>query len=106
MSARIRSALSPRVKRVVYVGGIAGAAWLGKIGVAYQRSVSLDPSAGLLVIGEGAAVDSATLNAYLEHGGKVFFLPRSQAEGWLGTSLKPAAVRFDVDDDARISGVF
>jgi len=86
--------LSPREQRVVYVGGNAGAEWLGRIGVEYQRSASFDPSAGLLVIGEDPAVDPATLNAYLEQGGKVFFLPRSQAEGWLGTSLKPAAAQF------------
>ncbi|UCD51967.1 MAG: hypothetical protein JSW27_04880, partial [Phycisphaerales bacterium] len=86
--------LSARVQRVVYVGGTGGAAWLDKIGVDYQRLASLDPSAELLLVGADAAVDSATLNAYLEQGGKVFFLPRSQAEGGLGTNLEPAAAQF------------
>ena len=86
--------LSPRVSKVVYVGGAAGAAWLDKIGVSYQPSAALDTSAGLLLIGPDAALDSAALNAYLEKGGKAFFLPRSQAEGWLGTTLKPAAAQF------------
>ncbi len=86
--------LSPRAGKVVYLGGAAGAQWLDKIGVSYQPSATLDTDAGLLLIGPDAALDSATLNAYLEEGGKVFFLPRSQAQGWLGTSLKPAAAQF------------
>ena len=50
--------------------------------------------AGLLLIGPDAALDTASLRAYLEEGGKVFFLPRSQAEGRLGATLKPAAAHF------------
>ncbi len=94
MDYAVHTPLSAPVQRVVYVGGATGAAWLDKIGVSYQSSASLDVSAGLLLIGPDAAVDSAMLNAYLEKGGKVFFLPCSQAEGWLGTSLKPAAPHF------------
>jgi beta-galactosidase len=86
--------LSARVQKVVYVGGAAGVEWLDKIGVSYQTSTSLDASAGLLLIGADAAVDSTALTAYLEEGGKAFFLPCSQIEGWLGTTLKPAAERF------------
>ncbi|MGE5294746.1 MAG: beta-galactosidase, partial [Solirubrobacterales bacterium] len=82
------------VQRVVYVGGAEGRKWLDRIGVGYQASDSLDTSAGLLLIGPDAVVDPGTLNAYLEEGGKVFFLPRSQAQGWLGTSLKPASAQF------------
>src|SRR5205823_9723639 len=37
--------LSPRVGKVVYVGGPAGAAWLERTGVGYQRSETLDTSA-------------------------------------------------------------
>jgi beta-galactosidase len=90
----LHSPLSPQVSKVVYLGGATGATWLDKIGVSYQQSASLDASAGLLLIGPDAAIDSATLNAYLEEGGKAFFLPRSQARGWLGTSLKPADAQF------------
>jgi beta-galactosidase len=54
----------------------------------------MDSAAGLLLIGPDAAVDSAALTAYLEAGGKVFFLPRSQADGGLATVLKPAAADF------------
>ena len=90
---------SSRVSKVVYVGGSAGAAWLDKIGVNYQQSVTAGSAAGtagagLLLIGPDAALDTASLRAYLEEGGKVFFLPRSQAEGGLGATLKPAAAHF------------
>jgi beta-galactosidase len=90
----LHSPLSPRVSKVVYLGGATGAAWLDKIGVGYQPSATLDTSAGLLLIGADAAVDTAALNAYLEKGGKAFFLPRSQAEGSLGATLQPAAAHF------------
>ncbi len=94
MITRFTAPLSPRVSKVVYLGGATGAAWLDKIGVSYQRSATLDTSAGLLLIGPDAALDAAALTAYLEKGGKAFFLPRSQADGWLGATLKPAAARF------------
>ncbi len=86
--------LSPRVSKVVYLGGATGAAWLDKIGVSYQRSATLDTDAELLLIGADAALDTTALTAYLERGGKAFFLPCSQPQGWLGTSLKLADVRF------------
>jgi beta-galactosidase len=86
--------LSPRVSKVVYLGGAAGAAWLDRIGVSYQRSAVPSAGAGLLLIGPDANIDTAALSAYLEEGGKVFFLPRSQADGGLGATLKPAAADF------------
>ena len=90
----LHSPLSPRVSTVVYLGGAMGAAWLDKIGVSYQKSATLDTGAGLLLIGPDAALDATALTACLEQGGKAFFLPRSQAGGWLGTTLKPAAAGF------------
>ncbi len=90
----LHSPLSPRTSKVIYLGGAAGAAWLDKIGVSYQRSAVPDAGAGLWLIGPDANIDSAALNTHLEEGGKVFFLPRSQAEGWLGVTLKPAAADF------------
>ncbi len=85
---------SPQVSRVVYLGGPTGAAWLDKLGVTYQKSEKLDSAAGLLLIAPDATVDTGALTAYLEKGGKAFFLPRSQPEGALSTTLKPAAERF------------
>src|SRR5208282_677159 len=67
---------------------------LDKIGVSYERSATLGTGAGLLLIGPDAVVDTAALTAYLEKGGKAFFLPRSQAEGWLGATLKQAPALF------------
>jgi beta-galactosidase len=90
----LHSPLSPQVSKVVYLGGATGAAWLDKIGVSYKPSATLDTGAGLLLIGPDAALDTTALTAYLEKGGKAFFLPRSQADGWLGTTLKPATARF------------
>jgi beta-galactosidase len=99
----LHSPLSPQAGKVVYLGGAPGAAWLDRIGVSYQPSTNLASAAGiagLLLIGPDAAgpsgedLDTKALTAYLEQGGKVFFLPRAQADGWLGTALKPAAERF------------
>jgi beta-galactosidase len=86
--------LSPRVSKVVYLGGASGAAWLDRIGVIYQQSDTLDTDAGLVLIGSDASVDTPALAAYLELGRTAFFLPRSQAEGGFGITLKPAAPRF------------
>jgi beta-galactosidase len=96
----LQSPLYPQVSKVVYLGGATGAAWLDKIGVDYQPSATLDTGAGLLLIGpdaggpSGEDLDTTVLTAYLKKGGKAFFLPRSRADGWLGTTLEPAAARF------------
>ena len=94
MDYALHAPLVPRVSKVVYLGGSAGAAWLDKIGVVYERSDTLDASAGLVLVGPDAKVDTAALNAYLEQGGKAFFLPRAQADGWFGATLNPAASDF------------
>jgi beta-galactosidase len=88
------SPLSPPENKVVFIGGAAGAAWLDQLGVSYQQSAVLESDAGLLLIGPDASFDTTALTAYLEKGGKAFFLPRSQPEGALGTTLKPAEVHF------------
>ena len=90
----VHSPLSPRASKVVYLGGATGAAWLDKTGVSCQKSDTLDTSAGLVLIGPDATVDAAALNSYLEQGGKVFFLPRQQADGALSTTLKTAPDQF------------
>jgi beta-galactosidase len=90
----LHAPLSPRANKVLYLGGAAGAAWLDRIGVSYQRSNTPDAGAGLLLIGPDATVNAATLSVYLVKGGKAFFLPRGQADGGLGTILKQAAADF------------
>jgi beta-galactosidase len=94
MDYALHAPLSPQASKVVYVGGAGGAAWLDKLGASYQKSAALDTSAGLVLIGPDATVDTAALNAYLEKGGKAFFLPRAQAEGGLGVTLVQAAAEF------------
>lgn len=51
MDYAFHSPLSPRVNKVVYLGGEAGAAWLERIGVSYQRSATLYTGAGLVLVG-------------------------------------------------------
>ncbi len=90
----LRCPLSPRASQVLYLGGAAGAAWLDRIGVSYRRAAVLGAGDGLLLVGPDADIDAAALRACLEQGGKAFFLPRSQADGGLGATLKPAAADF------------
>jgi beta-galactosidase len=90
----LHAPLSPRVGRAVYLGGPTGAAWLDRIGVNYNRSTMLDAAAALTLVGPDADIDSPALDAYLQHGGRVFFLPRAQADGWFGTTLRPAPAGF------------
>lgn len=94
LDVALHSPLTPQAARVVYLGGPAGAAWLDRIGVSYQKSAAFDTSADLLLVSPDAAIDSAALTAWLEQGGKAFFFPGSQATGWLNTVLKPAASNF------------
>jgi len=96
MDYALHSPLSPRAANVMYLGGAAGAAWLDRIGVSYARSTTVAGAAGagLLLVGPDATFDTTTLTTYLEKGGKAFFLPRSQANGSLGVTLKPAPAHF------------
>ncbi|MGA3035441.1 MAG: sugar-binding domain-containing protein [Terracidiphilus sp.] len=86
--------LAPRVSKVAYIGGDAGAAWLDRIGVSYHRADALDAGTELVLVGPDAPLDTAALNAYLEQGGRAFFLPRAQVNGWLGTTLSSVAANF------------
>jgi beta-galactosidase len=90
----LHARLSPRANQVVYMGSTAGAAWLDKIGVNYQQSATLGAGAELLLIGPDVKIDTTALSTFMEDGGKVFFLPRSQADVELGVRLKPAAPDF------------
>jgi beta-galactosidase len=92
MDYALHAPLAPRVGTVVYLGAAAGAAWLDKIGVSYERARTLDAGAALVLIGQGATVDSGTLDGYLAQGGKVFFLP--QAKGWPEATFASAAAGF------------
>lgn len=90
----LRASLSPRLEKVAYLGDATGAAWLDGIGLSYERSSTLDAKAGLVLVGADAEIDSAALTAYLERGGRAFFLPRAQADTWLGGRLRLASTNF------------
>jgi beta-galactosidase len=90
----LHAPLAHRANKVIYLGGDLGAAWLEKTGVAFQRADTLDADTELLLVGPDAAVDAVVLDTYLQKGGKAFFLPRTQAEGWLGARLVSAAMHF------------
>lgn len=94
MEYALRSPLSPRARKVVYVGGATGADWLQKIGVAYQHSVSIEADAELLLVGPDATLSAQELSSFMQKGGKAFFLPRGEANGFLGSGLKQAPVGF------------
>ena len=88
------AALSRPVQKVIYLGGADGKAWLDKIGVDYQPVPTLQDDAGLVLVGPDADLNPASLQAWLEKGGKAFFLPQNQAQGPLGSSFKKAAAGF------------
>jgi beta-galactosidase len=90
----LHSPLSPRAGKVSYLGGGAGVAWLDKIGVAYERSTTLDDDVDLALVGADAELDAKVLNQCLDKGGKVFFLPRSGSNEFFGVKLKQAGEKF------------
>ena len=94
LETALHSPLAARARKVLYLGGAPGAAWLDRIGVSYERATALDADAALVLIGSDAAVDTNRLSAYLAQGGKAFFLPRAQPAGWLGAELTPAPLHF------------
>jgi len=94
MDYSLQHPLEPRLSNVVYLGGSAGADWLNSIGVSYERSEIIDPKAGLMLVGADARPGLTELNAYLENGGKAFFLPQAQSNGLFGVELKQAVNDF------------
>ncbi len=59
-----------------YVGGETGAALLRFIGVVFEPAASLEPGAGLVVVGPDATPPDDVLLAHLKEGGRLVFLPR------------------------------
>ena len=77
--------LAPRVA-ATYLGGDSGATLLDQVGLTYKRATAL-PVSGLAVIGSDANVDRAAVEAFAAQGGRVFVLPRAQADAGLGLRL-------------------
>lgn len=82
------SSLSPKVDKVVLIGGDGEAGWLDKLGVIYQRGNSFSPDSGLVIVGADANINDEDLRRYLNQGGKVFFIPRKSPTAALGVQLQ------------------
>ncbi|WP_242032660.1 beta-galactosidase [Oscillatoria sp. FACHB-1406] len=67
-----------RAQNVVLIGSENDAKFLNNFGVVYQSATTLK-DANLAIIGAEATVSDADLQAYLERGGKAYFLPRKTA---------------------------
>lgn len=77
--------LAPRTV-VSYIGGEAGSALLGSLGVQFKSATAL-PASGLVIVGADATIADAQLEAFARGGGKVLFLPRRSAAGAAGLQL-------------------
>jgi beta-galactosidase len=77
--------LSPRVSQVALLG--TAPKWFEMLGVRYEKAASLPTNAAVVLVGADVNVDEATLNAYLQNGGKVLFLPRQNASTPMGVTL-------------------
>lgn len=78
--------LAPR-QVTLYLGDDAGKARLDTLGLLYRRSNVITPDAGLVILGSGATVEPAAVEAFARAGGKVLVLPQAQAEGGWGVKL-------------------
>ncbi len=90
----LHAPLSPVANKVIYLGGGAGAAWLNRIGVTFDRAGSLNDHADVTLIGSDAHIDSDAFSKYLENGGKAFVLPRSDSNDFFGIKWKAAPEKF------------
>ena len=77
--------LAPRVAQVALMG--TAPRWLDTLGVRYEKAAALPNNAAVVLVGEDASVDEGALDAYLQNGGKVVFLPRRTANAPLGVTL-------------------
>ena len=82
------SMVSGKAQQVVLIGGDGDAKKLDNLGVIYQRANGLSQNVGLAIVGAQANVKDADLRAYLNGGGKAFFLPRQVPVAGLGVGLQ------------------
>jgi beta-galactosidase len=82
------SIVSGKPQQVVLIGGDGDAKKLDNLGVIYQRANGLSRNVGLAIVGAQANVKDADLRAYLNGGGKAFFLPRKVPVAGLGVGLQ------------------
>ncbi|MBP0020123.1 MAG: beta-galactosidase [Cyanobacteria bacterium SBLK] len=68
--------LTEKSDRVIFLGHSRDAAQLDELGLIYQQANQLKSNADLAIIGDRIQLDEEELKAYLQQGGKIFFLPR------------------------------
>lgn len=78
---------SPKANQVILIGNNAQAK-LDALGLIYQPSNTIIPDAELTIIGTDANIQSQDLQAYLNNGGKVFFLAQNTQNAPLGLRLQ------------------
>ena len=84
--------LSPKANKVILIGNELDKAKLDALGLIYQSSNSLITDAQLTIIGAGGDLEDQDLQAYLNKGGKVFFLPRNSPSTALGVRLEQGKI--------------
>ena len=84
----LHAPLAPKADRVVYVGGKSGAEILNSMGVIYRDGggekldaamLNAGDAPQLLIVGDDATVEPADLAAYLNRGGRAFFMARTRS---------------------------
>jgi beta-galactosidase len=86
------ASLFPKANKVILIGNNIEQAKLDALGLIYQPSKTILPDAELTIIGTGANVQEQDLQAYLNNGGKAFFLPQNSPDGALGLQLQPGKI--------------
>ena len=79
--------ITPKVKKVVYIGGDGQARMLDNLHALYER-VDRVPDAGVLLLGTGYTCPESEIIRFAEHGGTVIVLPQEGASGILGSQLR------------------
>ncbi|MGD0497896.1 MAG: beta-galactosidase [Bryobacteraceae bacterium] len=80
--------LAPKASKTAYIGDDAGAKLLDELGLLYERASAIPADAELVVIGSGDGPSDASLNAFVQSGGKVVVLSRSGESLPLGGAQK------------------
>jgi len=82
---------SSKANKVILISNKAEQAKLDALGLIYQSSNTILPDAELTIIGSGAVKDQE-LQAYLNNGGKAFFLPQNAPYAALGLQLQQGKI--------------
>lgn len=86
------ASLSPKANQVILIGNNIDQAKLDSLGLIYLLSNTIKPDAKLTIIGAGAHIQEQDLQAYLNNGGKAFFLPQDAPNAALGLRLQQGKI--------------